>query len=59
MPWYDDKTYVIKSRDPERLKAFFEDFGLTFVPEQHGDGPVHFACASPSGKVFEIYPRKA
>ena len=57
MPWYDEKTFVLRVEDIEKMKTFMESFGLTFVLEQHGDGPEHYACEC-EGKVLEIYPRK-
>lgn len=57
MPWYDENTFVLRTDDIEAMKRFLENFGLTFVEEQHGDGPVHYSCET-GEKVFEIYPRK-
>ncbi len=48
-------VFVIRTQEVERTREFFETLGLTFVQEQHGDGPVHFACEA-NGVVFEIYP---
>jgi hypothetical protein len=53
--WYDDKTFVIKTADIERLKLFLDGFGFTFIEEQHGDGPRHYS-SSYEGLVLEIYP---
>lgn len=39
----------------EKMKLFSERLGLEFVPEKHGNGPEHFACAY-DGSVLEIYP---
>ena len=55
MPWFDHKTFVIRTRDVEMMREFMESFGLSFVKEQHGDGPEHYACER-DGKVLEIYP---
>ena len=57
MPFYDSNTYVMRVADIDRVKEFFENFGLSFVKEQHGDGPVHYACEV-AGSVLEIYPRR-
>ncbi len=46
---------VINTDEMEKTKAFFEAMGLTFVEEQHGKGPVHFA-AEVDDNVLEIYP---
>jgi hypothetical protein len=35
--------------------VFYEALGLTFTEEQHGAGPVHFACEQ-EGFVIELYP---
>lgn len=48
-------VFVIRTQEVERTRAFFEKLGLAFVQEQHGDGPIHFACEQ-NGVVFEIYP---
>ncbi len=55
--WYDDKTFVIRAEDPARLRDFLAAFGLAFVEEKHGDGPVHWACQGPDGRVLEVYPK--
>jgi len=54
--WYDDNTYVIKTDDIETLRDFFENLGLKFIVEKHGNGPEHYSC-SHNGKVLEIYPK--
>src|SRR5438128_2502142 len=46
---------TIRASDVKRTVRFYAGLGLRFVPEQHGNGPVHFA-ASCEGLVFEIYP---
>jgi lactoylglutathione lyase len=48
-------VFVIRVQDIQQARIFFEQLGLSFVEEQHGEGPVHFACER-NGKVFEIYP---
>lgn len=53
--WYNSNVYVIKTPDIEKLRLFLQNFGLTFVKEQHGNGPEHYACEA-DGKVLEIYP---
>ena len=57
MKWYDDNTMVLFTKDIEKTKNFFECLGLTFVCEQHGEGPEHYACER-DGRVLEIYPKK-
>lgn len=46
---------VIRARDIDAAKAFYEKLGLKFEREKHGGGPEHYACQS-SSSVFEIYP---
>lgn len=46
---------VIRTGRMEEVRKHLEDMGLVFVEEQHGKGPVHYACQV--GKtVTEIYP---
>jgi hypothetical protein len=40
-----------------KTSRVYECLGLTFMKEQHGDGPVHLACEQ-DGQVIEIYPGK-
>ncbi|MBL1100268.1 glyoxalase/bleomycin resistance/dioxygenase family protein [Streptomyces coffeae] len=40
-------------------RAFCTDLGLSFVQEQHGDGPVHYAATLPDRTVMELYPATA
>ena len=42
---------------PVKPDYIFECLGLTFVREQHGEGPEHYACEK-DGRVLEIYPKK-
>ncbi len=49
---------VIRSADVAASVAFYRTLGLDFVEEQHGAGPLHFACDL-GGFVFEIYPLKS
>ncbi|MEX1080970.1 MAG: hypothetical protein WEC99_03030 [Halofilum sp. (in: g-proteobacteria)] len=46
---------VIRVSDLERSRAWYEALGLEFQPEQHGKGPLHYACVL-GGTVFELYP---
>jgi lactoylglutathione lyase len=46
---------VLKSENPESLARFYSAFGLSFVREKHGNGPVHHS-SNAGGSVFEIYP---
>ena len=46
---------VLRCRELERTKAFYELFGLAFVKEVHGTGPEHYAATDDVG-VLELYP---
>jgi predicted enzyme related to lactoylglutathione lyase len=49
------KLLVLQSPRMAIVRDFYTQFGLVFVEEQHGNGPVHFAA--PFGEaVLEIYP---
>lgn len=46
---------VLRVRDLQRSRRFYEALGLAFVEEQHGVGPVHYSCEL-GATVFELYP---
>jgi lactoylglutathione lyase len=46
---------VIQSANIQAAKEFYSRLGLSFVNEQHGQGPAHFA-ATMGSLVLEIYP---
>ena len=46
---------VIRCKDIEISKSFYQGFGLSFVKEKHGKGPTHYSCEH-DGCVFELYP---
>jgi len=46
---------VLRCRDMERTRTFYESLGLTFASHRHGQGPLHYACEAP-GFVLELYP---
>jgi len=46
---------VIRVAELERARRFYEEIGLQFAVERHGNGPEHLACRL-DGLVFEIYP---
>ena len=48
---------VLRCRDIEVSKAFYETLGLSFIREKHGNGPIHYSCEY-EGMVFELYPNK-
>ncbi|SDX78090.1 VOC family protein [Roseicitreum antarcticum] len=46
---------ILHSEHPESCAAFYSFIGFSFMPEQHGDGPLHFA-AQDGNFLLEIYP---
>jgi predicted enzyme related to lactoylglutathione lyase len=46
---------VLKTRQPDALRAFYEAIGISFVAERHGEGPLHYA-GKVGGTVLELYP---
>jgi predicted enzyme related to lactoylglutathione lyase len=46
---------VIKSANVEAARDFYSLLGLSFVEEQHGNGPPHFS-ATVGSLVLEVYP---
>jgi predicted enzyme related to lactoylglutathione lyase len=48
---------VLRAADLERTRRFYEALGLAFTREQHGSGPMHYACAL-GATVLELYPRR-
>jgi catechol 2,3-dioxygenase-like lactoylglutathione lyase family enzyme len=48
---------VIRCKDIEVSKSFYQLLGLSFVKEKHGNGPTHYSCEY-DGFVFELYPNK-
>lgn len=49
---------VLRSAQLEQTLRFYEIIGLTFVEEQHGAGPLHYACEMGT-QVIELYPAEA
>ena len=49
---------VIRCRDLEASRIFYESLGATFSLEKHGAGPEHYA-GELEGLVFELYPLHA
>lgn len=52
------RLLVLRTNQIERCLAFYRSLGITFVLEQHGTGPLHYA-ADVDGVVFELYPLTA
>ncbi len=46
---------VLRTAKIDSALAFYRALGLDFVEEQHGTGPIHYACEM-NGMVIEIYP---
>jgi hypothetical protein len=46
---------VLKTRQIEQLRRFYQSLGIELVEEQHGNGPVHFAGRA-GDVVIEVYP---
>ena len=48
-------SLVLYTVDLEKTMTFYRLFGLTFVPEQHGSGPLHYSTML-GETLLEIYP---
>ena len=48
---------VLRATDLEQTRRFYEALGLVFTREQHGAGPVHYACVL-GAVVLKLYPRR-
>lgn len=46
---------VLKTRQVEQLRLFYQTLGVEMAREQHGKGPVHFAGRA-GDVVIEVYP---
>jgi catechol 2,3-dioxygenase-like lactoylglutathione lyase family enzyme len=46
---------VLKTRQVEQIRHFYQILGVELAEEQHGKGPVHFAGRA-GDVVIEIYP---
>jgi hypothetical protein len=46
---------VLKSKDIDATKKFYESTSINFVEEKHGDGPRHYSSII-NDVVLEIYP---
>jgi lactoylglutathione lyase len=49
---------VLKSKDIDGTRSFFELLGLQFNEEKHGDGPLHYSSVI-HDVVLEIYQGKS
>lgn len=46
---------VLKTRQVEQLRRFYQTIGVELAEERHGTGPVHFAGRA-GDVVIEVYP---
>lgn len=46
---------VLRCRDLDASRRFYEALGLRLEVEQHDDGPIHYSCED-RGVVLELYP---
>jgi lactoylglutathione lyase len=46
---------VLKTRQVEQLRLFYQTLGIELAEEQHGKGPIHFA-GRVGDVVIEVYP---
>ena len=46
---------VLKTRQVEQVRVFYQALGIELFEEQHGKGPVHFA-GRVGDVVIEVYP---
>ncbi len=51
----DINLLVLRCKNLEASREFYEMLGFQFVEERHGKGPLHFASQD-AGFVFELYP---
>lgn len=50
---------VLYVTDLDASVRFYTACGLTFTPERHSSGPLHFSATTPGGVVLELYPSGA
>jgi hypothetical protein len=46
---------VLRCKDVELTRRFYEKLGISFATEKHGNGPEHYAWQN-AGFVLELYP---
>jgi len=46
---------VLRCRDIEASRRFYEALGLSLTTEQHGAGPIHYSCQL-GALLLELYP---
>jgi len=52
------KLIVLRTRRLIELKSFYEQLGMSFVEERHGEGPLHYSTML-GEIVMELYPLAA
>ncbi|GAA5146143.1 hypothetical protein GCM10023321_05150 [Pseudonocardia eucalypti] len=50
------RLLVLYTQRITECREFYTRLGLTFVREQHGIGPEHYAATLADGLVLELYP---
>lgn len=45
---------VLRAKNKDQTKEFYEKLGMKFSEHRHGNGPLHYACEL-KGAVLEIY----
>ncbi|HLD00154.1 MAG TPA: glyoxalase/bleomycin resistance/extradiol dioxygenase family protein [Candidatus Nanoarchaeia archaeon] len=55
MPDIKLSLIVLRSKDIDSLRIFYELLGFSFSQEQHGNGPIHYASTNRE-VVIELYP---
>jgi predicted enzyme related to lactoylglutathione lyase len=51
------RLLVVKTRRLEEVRAFYQSLGVALAPEQHGQGPLHYA-GQIGEAIFEVYPQQ-
>ena len=49
---------VLRCQDIEKTRQFYSQLGFQFVPEQHGNSPLHYS-AQLDALTLELYPAKS
>ena len=49
------KLLVLKTRQVDKLRAFYQTLGVDLLEERHGKGPLHYA-GQVGETVLEVYP---
>jgi lactoylglutathione lyase len=49
------KLLVLKTRQVDKLRAYYQALGIDLAEERHGHGPVHYA-GTVGDTILEVYP---